>query len=122
MPLERFFNDPSFKVGVVTCGAGLPLAGRRTETLAEGDWSRKPNNLAARLKEGYSPCYGFQPADTNAWTVLATAANGAGRPAYPYLLARRYGKGLVVVGGDDIPVSAASLLENFAAWHEADGK
>lgn len=122
MPLERYFNDASFKVSVVTYGAGLPLAGRRTETLSAGGWCRKPNDLTNRLKEGYSPCYGFQPADTNAWTVLATAANGPGRPAYPYLLARRYGKGLVVVGGDDIPVSVASLLENLAAWEEAGGK
>lgn len=121
MPLERYFNDPSFKVDVAVYGKGLPLAGRRTAALAAGDWKVKPNDLARRLNWAFAPCYGFRPADTNAWTVLATAANGPDLPPYPYLLARPYGKGLVVVGGDDIQVSAAALLENLSVWHQGGG-
>ncbi len=121
MPLERYFNDPSFKVNTVVYGHGLPLAGRRTAALAPGDWKFKPNDVARRLNWAFAPCYGFQPADTNAWSILATAANGPDRPPYPYLLARPYGKGLVVVGGDDIQVSPAALLENLSVWHRGGG-
>jgi hypothetical protein len=77
--------------------------------------------LERRLNWAFAPCYGFRPADTNAWTVLATAANGPDLPPYPYLLARPYGKGLVVVGGDDIQVSPAALLENLSVWHQGGG-
>ena len=56
-------------------------------------------------------------ADVEAWTVLATASNGSDT-AYPYLLARRYGKGMIVLGGDDIRLSPARILENFVRYHE----
>ena len=93
-------------------------ARRRTSTfLAPGDWSTKPNNLLGVLTTAITPAYGFVPTDAAAWTVLASAANGNGTP-YPYLLARRYGNGMLVLGGDDIRLSPAKMLENFVWYHE----
>ena len=116
IPLDRYFNDPSFKVSVTSI-TGLPLSGRRTTSVAPGDWGLNPFNVTRSLSRGYSPCYGHIPADTNAWTVLAIGNNGGGQAPYPYLLARRYGRGLVVVGGDAMPVGVAELLDNLLLWN-----
>ncbi|HPM80077.1 MAG TPA: DUF4838 domain-containing protein [Candidatus Anammoximicrobium sp.] len=116
IPLDQYFQDPSLQVKVVSCSR-IPLAARTTTFLAPGDWSTKPNNLLRALKSAITPAYGFVPADSGAWTVLATAANGNDDP-YPYLLARRYGQGMIVLGGDDIRLSPAKMLENFVEYHE----
>jgi hypothetical protein len=116
IPLDEYFQDSSWKVKVVACSK-IPLAGRTTAFIAPGDWSRKPNDLFRRLKSQITPAYGFVPAEPEAWTVLVTASNGSETP-YPYLLARRYGKGMVVLGGDDIRLSPARMLENFVRYHE----
>ena len=102
---------------MVQCGK-VPLAGRTTASIAPGDWSSKPNNLLRGLREQITPAYGFVPADAAAWTVLATAANGSDRP-YPYLLARRYGKGMIILGGDDIRLAPVKMLENFVRLRDA---
>ena len=83
------------------------------------DAARYARELATHrsLSRGYTPAYGFIPADTNAWTVLAIASNGGGQAPYPYLLARRYGRGLVVVGGDHIPAGVPEMLDNFLRWN-----
>ena len=117
IPLDQYFQDPSLKVQCVSCGR-VPLAGRTTAFIAPGDWGSKPNNLLTGLREAITPAYGFEPADATAWTVLATAANGSDRP-YPYLLARRYGKGMIILGGDDIRLSPAKMLENFVRLSDA---
>ena len=111
IPLEQYFQDPSLKVKSVQCGK-VPLAGRTTASIAPGDWSSQPHNLLRGLREQITPAYGFEPADAGAWTVLATAANGSDQP-YPYLLARRYGKGMIFLGGDDIRLAPVKMLENF---------
>lgn len=116
IPLDMYFREPALKVKSVSCGK-IPLAGRTTAWIAPGDWSSKPNNLLRGLKHQITPAYGFVPVDPGAWTVLATAANGSGEP-YPYLLARRYGKGLIVLGGDDIRLSPSQMLENFVPYRE----
>jgi hypothetical protein len=93
IPLDQYFRDPSLRVKVVAC-SGIPLAARTSTLIAPGDWSTKPHNLLGTLKTAITPAYGFVPADAAGWTVLATAPNGSRTP-YPYLLARRYGKGMI---------------------------
>jgi len=115
VPLDQYFGDPSFKVKVVTCGK-IPLAGRRSQFIAPGDWSHQPNNLLPRLKRRITPAYGFVPEVPSAWTVLATAARSKGEP-FPYILTRPYGKGTVILCGDAIPIPPAKMLENFVAYH-----
>jgi hypothetical protein len=116
IPLERYFNDPSLKVKVAGCGK-LPLAGRITNFIAPGDWSSKPNNLLSRLKSRTTPASGFEPEDVGSWTVLATAP-ADGNKSYPYILSRRYGKGMIILCGDAIPLSPADMLDNFAIYHK----
>lgn len=118
IPIDRYFGDPRLKLSV-TGASEIPLAGRKTLFVAPGSWSTEPHNVARSLEHGYTPAYGFIPADTNAWQVLAIAANGKGAEPYPYLLARRYGRGLIVVGGDSIPVSVPQLLDNLCRWNES---
>ncbi|NLY99767.1 MAG: DUF4838 domain-containing protein [Pirellulaceae bacterium] len=119
IPLDEYFQDPALKVKSVQCGK-LPLAARTTALIAPGDWSGKPHNLLAGLKTQITPAYGFVPDDASGWTVLATAPGGDGM-TFPYLLARRYGKGMIVLGGDDIRLSPAKMLENFVR-HREQGK
>lgn len=116
IPLDRYFNDPSFKVSSTEI-RGVPLSGRKTTFVAPGEWGLKPYNIAKTLERGYSPCYGFIPADPSAWTVLAIGNNGDGRDPFPYLLVRRYGRGLVVLGGDSIAASPPEILENMLQWN-----
>ena len=115
IPLDQYFDDPSFKVKVVTTGK-IPLAGRRSQFIAPGDWSRKPNNLLPRLTSRITPAYGFVPEVPSAWTVLATAPRSEGEP-FPYVLSRTYGKGMIVLCGDSIPIAPAKMLENFITYH-----
>lgn len=116
IPLDEYFHDPSLKVNSVQCGK-IPLAERTTAFIAPGDWSSKPNNLLSGLRGQITPAYGFAPADADAWTVFATAPGGNGT-SFPYLLARRYGQGMIVLGGDDIRLSPAQMLENFVWYHD----
>lgn len=115
IPLDRYFNDLSLKVKVIS--SALPLAARKSATLAPGEWSRQPHDLLRRLETRITPAYGFVPAVPEAWTVLASAPSQTGEP-FPYLLAARYGKGLIVVGGDSIPVSPAALMDNLLRYHQ----
>ena len=116
MPLDRYFNDPALKVKVVSCGP-IPLAERVTTSIAPGDWCRKPHDLLRALQGNITPAYGVIPADAAGWTVLATAP-AAGNTTFPYLLVRRYGKGMIIAGGDDIRVPPAKMLENFIQYHQ----
>jgi len=115
IPLDLYFNDPSFKVKVVTTGK-IPLAGRRSHFIAPGDWSRKPNDLLPRLTSRITPAYGFVPEVPSAWTVLATAPRSEGEP-FPYVLTRPYGKGTIILCGDAIPIAPAKMLDNFVEYH-----
>jgi len=113
VPLDQYFRDPALKVQLVSCGQ-IPLAARTTASVADGDWCKKPNDLQGHLKTLITPAYGFEPANPTGWTVLATA-NGSKGP-YPYLLARRYGKGMILLGGADNPLSRVKLLENMLKY------
>ena len=100
---------------MVTTGK-IPLAGRRRQFIAPGDWSREPNDLLPRLTSRITPACGFVPEIPSAWTILATAPRSEGEP-FPYVLSRPYGKGMIILCGDSIPIAPAKMLENFAAYH-----
>jgi hypothetical protein len=116
VPLEQYFNDPTLKVKVVSTDK-LPLAGRRSQFIAPGDWSSKPNNLLTRLTGGITPAYGFIPENPDAWTILATAPLNE-TESFPYILAKPYGKGMIILCGDRIPISSIKMLENFVQYHK----
>jgi hypothetical protein len=118
IPLDKYFKDPSMKVKTVGI-ENIPEAARRASFIAPGDWSGKPNNLLPALKSGITPANLFMPADSNSWTILASAPRN-GNESSPYLLVRPYGKGLIVLCPDGIMrVSNASLLENLTAYHRS---
>ncbi|HCE42955.1 MAG TPA: hypothetical protein DET40_05360 [Lentisphaeria bacterium] len=118
IPVDQYFKDPSMKVKTVGI-ENIPEAARRTNFIAPGDWSGKPNNLLHDLKSGITPANLFIPADTNYWTILASAPRN-GNESAPYLLVRPYGKGLIVLCPDKIHrVSNTSLLENLTAYHKS---
>ena len=118
IPLDRYFKDPSMTVRSVGLGKDVPLAARVSAFIAPGDWSAKPNDLLGRLKNRITPAYGFIPADAKAWTVLATAPQGAAQ-TMPYILIRPYGKGMIVLCGDSIALSPAAMLDNFVVYNES---
>jgi Domain of unknown function (DUF4838) len=116
MPLEKYFDDPSFKVNLKSI-KNLPLSKRHTRYSApDVNWASTPNRLR-RLRDMYTPAYGFMPEDPGAWKVIATMDLDGKQPGktIPYILARPYGKGLVLVLGAKIPASAAKLVDNFYA-------
>ncbi len=117
IPLETYFNDPALKLRTVSM-SGVPLPGRRSTHVAPGTWGTEPYNLANSLQRGYSPCYGHFPTVEDGWQILALAPDGNERPPFPYLIMRRYGKGLIVAGGDAIPAALPHLLENLVHHHE----
>jgi hypothetical protein len=119
--VDQYFKDPSMKVKTVGI-ENIPEAARRASFIAPGDWSGKPNNLLPALKSGITPANLFMPADSNPWTILASAPRN-GNESSPYLLVRPYGKGLIVLCADGIHrVSNASLLENLTAYHQSLNK
>lgn len=118
--LDEYFGDPSLKAKVVACGK-VPLAGRRSSSIAPGPWATTPNDLLPALKRRITPAYGFLPAELSDWTVWATAPRQGGDD-YPYLLTRSYGQGTIILCGDSIAIPAATLLANFAAHHSRRGR
>lgn len=120
VPLDEYLGDPSLRVKVLTCGK-IPLAGRRSRSVAPGEWATTPNDLLPALERRITPAYGFVPEDPAGWTVWATAPR-QGDNDYPYLLTRPHGKGTIVLCGDSIPIPAAKLLANFVVHHSKRGQ
>ncbi len=116
LPLEKYFDDPSFKMGVGGSGKIL-LSQRHTRTLLPGDWSKKPHDLTRNFKNGYTPAYNLLPGTPDAWTVLATLPlNGEqDSPERPYILLREYGKGMVMVIAADPWIPIHNLIVNVLA-------
>ena len=116
MPLEKYFDDPSFKVNLKSI-KNLPVSERRTRYSApEVNWALKPNKLR-KLTDMITPAYGFMPEKPEAWKVIATMDIDGKQPGttVPYILARSYGKGCVLVLGSKIPVFKAKLVDNLYA-------
>ncbi len=125
LPLEKYFNNPSFSVGVGGTGRIL-LSQRHTRTILPGDWSQKPHNVLHSLKHGYTPAYNLVPAQPGAWTTLATLpyTGEPNSPERPYILLRKYGKGMVMVIAADpwIPIHhlIVNVLKNPPPLKEAE--
>ncbi|MGI6356020.1 MAG: hypothetical protein GX937_09060 [Lentisphaerae bacterium] len=111
MPLEQYFDDPSFYVAVQGI-KGLPLAARRVKRLQPGAWLKTPHKLD---KFGITPAYGLVPKQPEVWEALADMPVNGEQPdaTVPFILARRYGLGTVIVMGDRVAVRPVQLMENF---------
>jgi len=115
MPLEQYFDDPSFFVAVREI-RGLPLAARQVKRLQPGAWLKTPHKLG---NFGITPAYGLVPKQPEVWEALADMPVDGDQPdaAVPFILARRYGQGTVVVMGDRVAVKPVQLVENFLQLH-----
>ncbi len=112
LPLERYFGDASFKVDKVPVKSNL--AARRSSFVAPGEWSTIPNNLTFHLTKRVTPAYGWEPAEPEQWLILAKMPRQEDpADSVPYLMARRYGEGMIVVIGPDSFVPQALLVENL---------
>ncbi len=112
MPLEKYFNDPSFKLKVKPI-SNLTITERRSRYLVPGKWSLKPHNLNLRKK--ITPAYGLMPEKPKAWKVIATMDINGKKPGktIPYILARSYGKGVVIALGTRIAARSSDLIDNL---------
>ncbi len=97
LPLEQWFGDPSMALQWSGWEVG---ADRRTVTVLPGQWSTAPADLTESIRTLMSPSNGYRPAMPGAWMALATLQMQDGSEM-PYLLARRVGRGLLVVTGAD---------------------
>ncbi|HQC52901.1 MAG TPA: DUF4838 domain-containing protein [Lentisphaeria bacterium] len=115
MPLEQYFDDPSFFVAVREI-RGLPLAARQVKRLQPGAWLKTPHKLG---NFGITPAYGLVPKQPEVWEALADMPVDGDQPdaTVPFILARRYGQGTVVVMGDRVAVKPVQLVENFLQLH-----
>ena len=112
MPLERYFDDPSFQVTPQGVTRGMPLAARKCSKVAPGDWLRKPHDLEPYFTQRPAPPYGVIPIRPEAWRVLAFTSPGGKHEDMPVILVRPYGRGVVAVLG--IPtMSPGKLMENL---------
>ncbi len=114
--LERYFDDPSFAVTIGSIGEN-PLVNRRSSYVEPGKWQLEPHNISNALRNAITPAYAVTPKVPSAWKVLARMPWSADDPAREmvYMMARPYGKGLVVVIGADARIGAVSLVDNYLA-------
>ncbi len=115
MPLEEYFDDPSFEIKVWGLPRGTPLSARQTRYVMPGDWISKPHNMTARIKDKHSPPYGVIPAKPQAWRIMATMdvdAQKTNEPQ-PYLIMRQYGKGTIFVMAVPLIHPPGKLLDNL---------
>ena len=111
MPLEQYFDDPSFFVAVREI-KGLPITARQTRSLRPGPWLKTPHDLG---DFGITPAYGLVPKQPEVWEALADMPVNGNQPdeTAPFILVRRHGQGTVVVMGDRVAVKPVLLMENF---------
>ena len=112
IPLDRFLGDPELK-----CHPAQPksfsLGERKAKFVKEGDWCRRPWNFERHLGIRYAPCY-MQVFDTPG------AVEYAGMPSakdeskmVPFISALRYGKGVIILVGEDLSVPHFKLIDNI---------
>ena len=125
LPLEKTFNDPSWKVQVRGIGGPISLVERRTNYYLDGSWMKTPNDLTDSLKHGITPAYHLILAQPEKWNILATMPKSSTEPneRLTYIALRRYGKGAVLLLGADLRISLPKLMENIANhYNEFDEK
>lgn len=126
IPLQKWFGiEPG-----VNWSAWKIDVNRKTVTHDNGDWQRKPNDIAKVIAGRLTPASGFK-ALSDEWKVLATMRMADGEEM-AYLLTRKVGKGTLILtssnfgygGGHEMfgnqnPQSAAQLLDNLLAAHQS---
>ncbi len=92
LPIDEWLDDP--ELGVQWSGWKIAKPRVTVET-GEGSWLTTPNDLSKLFATRLTPSSGLIPTG-NGWTVLATMKMADDR-VVPYLMAKRIGKGMVVL-------------------------
>jgi hypothetical protein len=115
--LDKYFNDPGYYLGFNDWELNEL---RATTFIAAGSFANTPDDMSKVL--GHTPPGVFMPREPNKWEVLAKQKMKDDREE-PYLLARPYGKGMVVVSGligyAKEPDQTVSLLNNLLEYNQA---
>ena len=111
MDLGSMTGDPSFGAELVP-GAGLPMAIDRPTFLRGGAWMSYPWDIASHAYRVRAPCYIYRGTGEG-WTPYLKCRAKEGES--PFLSTHRYGKGLVVLGGERFGLYWVKVLENLRA-------
>ena len=110
MDVGGFLGDKSYGCKM-TSPMRVPLPMRVPTSIEEGPWMKAPYDMTGAVK-GRTPAYAQVPTHPELWTACCReAAVGGGE--IPYLSYRRYGKGIVLVGGESLAFNVYRLLTNF---------
>lgn len=96
LPLDEYLNDPSCTV----VGSGWEVNSLPAQSTSS-PWNTAPNNLLSIINESAPPIWGYAPTHPEYWKELATLKTLDDK-VFPYLIAREYDEGLLVVGGGNL--------------------
>ena len=121
MPLSRFLADPELKCRPVA-PKSFTLGERKAKFVLDGDWCRKPWNVERDVRKGYAPCYlmAFDMPGAVEYAGMPSAADET--KISPFISALRYGKGLIILIGEDTRVSHFKLIDNLRADRNLRGR
>ncbi|MDD4099140.1 MAG: DUF4838 domain-containing protein [Lentisphaeria bacterium] len=108
--LPQHFNDESFTVKFIEDA----LKTLKTTSVTRSSFATVPNDIWKTLKA--APTGLLEPAVPEAWEVLLSQHNSK-REEKPYMIARPYGKGMVVISGD--LRGNTKILENILEYNNA---
>lgn len=110
--LDVFLSDPALK-SACERPKEFPLSERKAKYIREGDWCRKPWNFEGTLRNWFAPCYmqvGYGPE----WVDYASMPSHADPSRMiPFVTARKYGKGCIILVGETLHVSHFRLIDNI---------
>ena len=114
MPLDRFLGDPALKCHYAAA-QDLSLGSRKAKFVREGDWCRRPWNVEWHVRNGYTPCYlmQFDVPGAVEYATMPTARDPL--QTAPFISALRYGKGVIILVGEDLRISHYKLIDNIRA-------
>lgn len=110
VPLSDFTGESSWGC-VKSKLEKLPAALSKPVTVRPGAWQTKPHDLTRTVRDHVTPSYALKGTGPG-WTDYLTA-KGKETPEDPYLTMHPYGKGMVVLMGDNLHFPLCKLLENI---------
>lgn len=124
LPLDKYFNDPSWSVEVRGIKGPISLSERRTNYYLDDSWFKSPHNLLPPLQNEITPAYCLVLSAPDKWRVLATMPQSAAEPneRLVYIALRSYGKGAVLLLSADPRIPLAKLFDNITEFVKTSGR
>ena len=103
---DKFFRNPDLALK----WAGWKIARKRKSlNVKQSSWLTTPNDIRNLVNKGMTPAGGFYPVKPEAWENLASLPMADGSAA-SFLLARKMGKGLLIVGCVDLGMAGGIAM------------